>query len=59
VTQSSPRQLDITGAARKLNVSRKHIWTLIQEAKLSAEKVGGKWIIETKSVNEWEARRGL
>lgn len=43
--------LSITEAAKVLGISRQRVWKLIQGLKLSAQKVGNVYVINTTEVN--------
>jgi excisionase family DNA binding protein len=49
--------MSIPEAARRLGFTLKYVYDLVQAGKLPAEKVDGKWRIQTDSVEALVAKR--
>jgi DNA (cytosine-5)-methyltransferase 1 len=47
-------QISIEDASLQLGISKQQVRTLCRQAKITAKKIGNTWIVEQKSVNQYE-----
>lgn len=47
-------QISVEEASLQLGISKQRVRTLCREAKITARKIGNTWIVEQKSVNQYE-----
>ena len=49
-------QISVEEASLQLGISKQRVRTLCRKAKITARKIGNTWIVEQKSVNQYELR---
>jgi excisionase family DNA binding protein len=52
------KTIGVLESARRMGVTGKHVYDLVRERKLAAEKVGRQWRISLDAVKAWLSARG-